>query len=128
MLGNAPIYANIPVTDLEKSKDFYVNTLGLKLEDESVPTVVLLLAGENTRLMLYQRPPVNADHTFASFTVENLLESITELKAKGINFENYDFGNGIKTDENGIMAMGKAKSAWFKDPDGHVLGINEKIN
>lgn len=25
MLGNSPIYANIPVTDLKKSREFYEN-------------------------------------------------------------------------------------------------------
>src|SRR5258707_4545742 len=126
MLGNSPVYANIPVTDMEKSKKFYIEVLGLKLEDEKMQGVALLNGGNSTKILLYQRPPVTADHTFASFVVDDIYASVKELKAKGIVFEQYDMGQGFKTNDEGVMEMGPTKAAWFKDPDGHVLALNSK--
>jgi predicted enzyme related to lactoylglutathione lyase len=42
--------------------------------------------------------------------------------SKGVRFEHYDSGP-IKTNEKGIAEPGGAKIAWFKDPDGNVLGL-----
>jgi hypothetical protein len=37
-------------------------------------------------------------------------------------FEQYDT-DAIKTDERGIATIGDARTAWFKDPDGNILGL-----
>jgi hypothetical protein len=39
-------------------------------------------------------------------------------------FEHYD-QPGLKTDENGVFAMGTMRAAWFKDPDGNTMAITE---
>ena len=44
------------------------------------------------------------------------------LAAEGVEFEHYDT-EAIKTDERGVATIGDARSAWFKDPDGNVLGL-----
>lgn len=128
MLGQYPIAATIPVTDLKRAIDFYVNKLGLKKIDEEKAGVTLE-AGEGTKLYLYQRGPSKADHTLAAFSVTNLESVVKELTAQGIVFEKYDFP-GLKTDEAGIARMeGEGeKGAWFKDPDGNIIGIGERIS
>ena len=124
MLGNSTITPTLVTTDLERTKDFYGNKLGLK-EDPSMTDEngVLYQAGNGTSLYLYKRsnPPV-ADHTLASFRVSNLDEEIAALSQKGVSFEHYDMP-GLKTDEKGIATMGPVKSAWFKDPDGNILSL-----
>lgn len=87
----------------------------------------MLSAGENTRVMLYERAPVNCDHTHASFVVPDILAAMNELKSKGVAFEQYDMGNGFKTDENGVMTVGLSKTAWFKDSEGNILALNQKM-
>jgi hypothetical protein len=32
---------------------------------------------------------------------------------------------GLKTDERGIADLGGAKAAWFKDPDGNILNVEQ---
>lgn len=124
MLGNFRVTATIPVTDIDKAKDFYINKLGLKENPKMKDTDgILLNAGDGTDLYIYQRGQSKADHTLATFKVNDIETLISELFEKGISFEHYDLPNGLKTNEKGIATMGSVKSAWFKDPDGNILAL-----
>lgn len=115
----------IPVTDIQKSIDFYANKLGLKRSAMKVEKDSAMFdAGGGTMLYLYQRPPSHAQHTLASFKVDNLLQTMEELSKAGVTFEHYDMP-GLKTDEKGVVTNGDMKACWFKDPDGNILGIVE---
>jgi hypothetical protein len=80
-------------------------------------------AGNNTKLYLYKRNPTKADHTIASFIVDNIETEVNHLKEKGIIFEEYDLPN-IKT-VNGIATSGNYKSAWFKDTEGNIISVSQ---
>lgn len=127
MLGNAPIAPTIPVTDINRAKDFYTSKLGLTVKEENSAGVTLS-AGDNTAVYLYQRGPSKADHTLAAFRVTDIEAAVEELKGKGVTFEQYDFP-GLKTDEKGIATLESEgeKAAWFKDPDGNILGIGQSL-
>jgi hypothetical protein len=43
------------------------------------------------------------------------------LRERGVTFEEYDLP-GLRT-INGVAAVGQIKGAWFKDPDGNVIGV-----
>jgi catechol 2,3-dioxygenase-like lactoylglutathione lyase family enzyme len=125
MLTNSPVMPTIPVTDINRAIDFYTNKLGLKRASKEVEKDAALFdAGEGTMLYLYQRPPSHAEHTLASFMVENLAQTMDELSKAGVTFEHYDMP-GLKTDEKGVVANEGMKACWFKDPDGNILGIVE---
>ncbi len=121
MLGDAPVSAVLPATDIARVKDFYVNKLGLKLmpgpmDDEGL----MLLAGEGSVLVVYKRPePTKAEHTVAGFKVENVEQLVKDLEAKGVQFEDYDMPN-LKTVDH-IATFGPIKSAWFKDTEGNIV-------
>jgi predicted enzyme related to lactoylglutathione lyase len=86
---------------------------------------VMLQAGGGTGLYLYQRGATKADHTVASFNVNNIEAEMSELKAKGIVFEEYDIPQmHIKT-VNGLATADGAKMAWFKDTEGNILGVTQ---
>jgi catechol 2,3-dioxygenase-like lactoylglutathione lyase family enzyme len=127
MLGTAKVVPTIPVTDLNKAKEFYTNTLGLSVAKES-PMGIQFQAGEGTQLYIYQRGPSKADHTLAAFEVDDLEGTVDALKAKGITFEQYDFP-GLKTNEKGIAdSEGEGeRAAWFKDPDGNILAVSQPL-
>lgn len=119
-------FSGMSVNDLEKAKGFYVGTLGLELTNEKMG-LELKLPGSG-ELFIYEK----ADHQPATFTVLNLVvdnidQAIDELSGKGIKFEQYDLGNGAKTDEKGVLRglsvqMGP-DIAWFKDPAGNILSV-----
>jgi predicted enzyme related to lactoylglutathione lyase len=125
MLSDSPVMPTIPVTDINRAIDFYANKLGLKRSAmQSEKDSALFDAGAGTMLFLYQRPPSPAQHTLASFKVEDLLKTMDDLSQNGVVFEHYDFP-GLKTDEKGIAINEGSKAAWFKDPDGNILGMVE---
>lgn len=125
MISNGVVIATLPVTDAKRARDFYVNKLGLKVVNDD-PDMLILEAGEHTFISLYQRPtPTIADQTVAGFVVDNLDQTIRELKGKGVTFEEYDLPN-VKT-KNGIATMDEGRGAWFKDPDGNILGVVERV-
>jgi catechol 2,3-dioxygenase-like lactoylglutathione lyase family enzyme len=127
MLTDAPISPTIPVTDIQRAKDFYHVKLGFAIISEK-PAGVGFKAGENTKFYIYKRGPSKADHTLASFTVRDVEIAVDELTAKGIVFEQYDFP-GLKTNEKGIAEMPQEgeKGAWFKDPDGNILAVGQEL-
>ena len=125
MLNDSPVMPTIPVTDIQRSIDFYSNKLGLKRSAmETEKDGALFEAGGGTMLYLYKRPPSHAEHTLASFKAEDLQKTMDELSKKGVTFEHYDMP-GLKTDEKGVVVNGGMKACWFKDPDGNILGIIE---
>jgi hypothetical protein len=78
---------------------------------------------------VYERPPGHtaAQHTVAVFLVEDLEEEMSELRSRGVSFEEYDLPdlktkNGLYSDSSGF------KGSWVKDPDGNVLGLTQILD
>ena len=129
MLSNSPIRPTIPVADLNRAQRFYETTLGLKpVQDnnnETTPGITVFECGNSTLIELYQRGPSKADHTVATFEVSNIEEEVNVLRGKGVNFEEYDMPE-IKT-QNGIATQSSVKAAWFKDSEGNILCIHQRM-
>ena len=119
-------FSGFSVDDIDKAKAFYVDTLGLELSSETMGLELHL--PPDFKVFLYEK----ADHQPATFTVLNFVvpdidAAIDELSSKGIEFELYDLGTGIKQDDKGVLrglAAGMGPDiAWFKDPAGNVLSV-----
>ena len=129
MLTNKPVNPTLPAVDLKRARQFYEEKLGLKVVIDDPIVGLMLMAGENTYLYLYQRAATKAEHTVAQFHVDDLAAEVKELQSKGITFEEYDIPEmGLKT-MNGIAKMsspeGEIKGAWFKDTEGNILALVE---
>jgi len=123
MLTNAMVAPTLPAVDIKRARKFYEEKLGLKVVMEDPSPGIMIQCGQGTMLYVYQRAATKADHTVASFKVDDLEAEVKELKAKGVKFEEYNLP-GMKT-VNGIATMGKMKAAWFKDTEGNILGITQ---
>jgi len=55
--------------------------------------------------------------------VKDIEAVMADLRARGVAFEEYDFGE-LKTVE-GLADFGVAKAAWFKDSEGNTYEISE---
>jgi hypothetical protein len=64
-------------------------------------------------------------HTQMSFAVDDVVAVVKELKAKGVVFEEYDYPN-LKT-VNSIAERPDFKGAWFKDSEGNMIGIGQRL-
>lgn len=123
MLTNAPVHPTLIAVDLERAKTFYKEKLGLKIVKEDQASGVLFQAGEGTFLYIYQRSATKAEHTVASFYVDDVETTVKELKVKGVVFEDVDLPSlGVKTID-GIATLDAMKGAWFRDTEGNTLGI-----
>jgi extradiol dioxygenase family protein len=120
VLKNTKAFSSFSVKDLDETKKFYGQTLGLGIS-ESDEGLSLQTQGSSD-VFIYPK----ADHTPATFTVLNFVvddvdKKVDELTKMGIRFEIYDKGD-LKTDDRGVF-QGKPKIAWFKDPSGNFLSI-----
>jgi catechol 2,3-dioxygenase-like lactoylglutathione lyase family enzyme len=125
MLNDMPFAAILPAEDLDRARAFYTEKLGLPEPRKVAPRTLEFRCREGTRLVVYQREGgTQAKHTVAGWMSDDVERTVEELRQKGIEFEQYDQPN-LKTDERGIAVVGRAKSAWFKDPEGNILTITE---
>ena len=123
MLGSATAHATIAVSDLDRAKKFYGDTLGLKVKDERADGTTYEDSAGGWFLVYPSQFAGTAQSTYMSFEVSNLEDEVAELRGAGIVFEEYDFP-GLKT-VNGIAEMQGIRGAWFKDPDGNILALGE---
>ena len=122
MLQTKSAFSSFSVNDLEEAKNFYAQTLGLKVKESEMG---LEIHPGDTDVFIYLKP----NHTPASFTVLNFLvddidKAVDELQKNGVRFEQYD--GEIKTNQKGIHRNGGPSIAWFKDPAGNILSVLEK--
>jgi len=121
MLLKAMVAPTLPAVDLKRARRFYEEILGLKVVMEDPSPGIMLQCGQGTMLYVYQRSTTKADHTVASFKIDDIVTEVKELKDNGVKFEEYNLPN-VKT-VNGIATMGNIKSACFKDSQGNFLSI-----
>jgi catechol 2,3-dioxygenase-like lactoylglutathione lyase family enzyme len=119
-LRDGVLVTTIPVTDLDRAREFYGQTLGLKLLFEGGPSI-RWEAGSGTQLSTFRRGATTADHTVAHFEVKDLDGVVRDLESRGVEFLDYEDGP-LKTTGH-IAPMGQARGAWFKDPFGNILGL-----
>ena len=125
MLSNKSALANIAVKNLEISRKFYENILGLEKIDSVGNEVVVYRCG-NSAIIVYQSQYAGTNKaTSATWKVgEDMDALVKELKSKGVQFEHYEMPNTTLKDD--IHYDGDMKVAWFKDPDGNILNIINK--
>ena len=123
-LATAPVYAVLPAEDLERARGFYEDVLGLSVDTTIGPGAFLASAGGGTKIMVYERARTVAEHTVAGFQVDDLDATMTELRGRGVIFEEYDLP-GLRT-ENGIADMDGSRSAWLTDTEGNIIALSER--
>ena len=114
----------IAVSDLERAKKFYGETLGLTVKDERADGVRYEAGGGSLVLVYPSQFAGTAQSTYMGFEVDDVEKAVGELRERGVVFEEYDMP-GLKT-VDGIAEIEGVKGAWFKDPDGNILSIGQE--
>jgi catechol 2,3-dioxygenase-like lactoylglutathione lyase family enzyme len=112
-------FVSVPVTDMERAKRFYGETLGLpEIEhpEQGFPEYQL---GENVSLYLLQMEKIGsaftAPHTASiALRVPDVAAAQQELEAKGVEFGGEPYDTGV------------CHMAVFKDPDGNTLMLHRR--
>ena len=124
MLKNAPIRAYLPASNINRARKFYEELIGLEPKAEYAGGVVYECGG--AEVFMYPTPNAGTSRASQAFwQVPDVEAEVSELKARGVQFEEYDFP-GI-TMKNSIVTAGGAKTAWFKDTEGNILAIAERL-
>ena len=124
MVAHNRISAVVCSTDLERSRQFYEQKLGLTVSAETIPKHLLFEAGDGTTLLVYGRPsPNGADHTQVRFWCADVAADVRELVERGVEFELVEFGDFKMVDH--VLTTPIGRSAWFKDPDGNTIALFE---
>jgi catechol 2,3-dioxygenase-like lactoylglutathione lyase family enzyme len=123
MLDSGKAVPTIAVSDLDRARKFYEETLGLKPMDERADGVRYQTGGGTWFLVYPTQFSGTNKATYMSFEVDDVEAAVKELRDRGVTFEEYDFP-GLKT-VNGIAEIEGVKAAWFKDLDGNILAIGE---
>ena len=123
MLGSADLVAFVATRDLETAGAFYGTTLQLPLLEANGFAWVYDANGTQLRVTLVESL-ANAPYTVLGWRVEDIAQTIVRLHAAGVRFKRYE---GMDQDEDGVwVAPGGTRVAWFSDPDGNTLSLQQE--
>lgn len=122
MLRGAALVAFVASSDLDRAAAFYVDLLGLSLIERT--PFALLLDGGGTQLRVTRvEGKVSVPYTVLGWSVDDLDAAVEYLRARGVLFTRYA---GMEQDRHDAWtAPGGSRIAWFTDPDGNVLSLQE---
>jgi catechol 2,3-dioxygenase-like lactoylglutathione lyase family enzyme len=127
MLDQSPLYANVPVKDFERAKRWYQEKLGLSPSmDMGGDSGAIYSPGGVTFLLYKTEFAGTGKHTIGTFVVSDIDQEMTDLRARGVVFEDYAMGdkgpntvNGVDRDASGMAA------AWFQDSEDNILALTQ---
>ncbi len=122
MLRTSPVIAFVPSRDLERSRVFYADVLGLSVE-EMTPFACVLVAGATMLRITAVESLQPQPFTVLGWRTSDIHAEVIALAAAGVEFIRYP---GIDQDGLGVWTTpGGDQVAWFHDPDGNTLSLTE---
>lgn len=122
MLSDCPLVGFVSTTDTARARQFYVDTLGLSLVEETPYACVLDANGTQLRITTVDAV-VAAPYTVLGWTVPDVAATVRALIAAGVATLRYE---GMEQDWLGVWASPSgARVAWFRDPDGNILSVTQ---
>lgn len=117
MFEHTRAFSGFSVDDIPKAKQFYGETLGLRVSEQN-GMLRLHIAGGNDPVVYPKKGHTPATFTILNFPVDDIDAAVDELAARGVQFQRYE---GV--DEKGIMRQYPPPIAWFTDPAGNILAV-----
>jgi catechol 2,3-dioxygenase-like lactoylglutathione lyase family enzyme len=125
MLKDANVQPMLPVKDMKAAEKFYEEALGFERVGGGSDHAVKYRSG-GTTLCVYRSEFAGTNKgTAALWEVDDVEGTVKQLKAKGVTFEHYDGMPGL-TREGDVYSAGPMRVAWFKDPAGNILSVQNR--
>ena len=122
MLGDRTIIAMTASTRPDRARAFYVDLLGLTLQEDTPFALVLTGGGVMIRVQKVQAFTPQP-FTQLGWAVPDIAETVRALAAKSVRCERFE---GLQQGSDGIWAAPNGDQvAWFKDPDGNILSLTQ---
>ena len=120
MLSSSDLVPLVGVSDLERARAFYGDTLGLPVADERPFAMVVDSHGTMLRLTAVEQP-APAPYSVLAWRVDDIVATVDGLARRGVDFLLY---GGLDQDAHRIWtAPDGTRVAWFLDPDGNNLSV-----
>ena len=120
-MDGASVHTTLPVLDMARATAFYTEKVGATPSDASEAGAFFII-GESS-FSLYPTPnPSRGGHTQMAIRVPDAMAAITELRGRGVTFEDYDMP-GLKTVDGVADLGGGSQGGWFKDTEGNTIGV-----
>ena len=122
MLASGKMVGFVPTKDYDKARAFYEGKLEFEFVSLDQYALVMSVGGHRIRIAkVHNFTPLKG--TILGWEVKNIETVVTWLRDRGVPSEKYPFAQdrelGIWTAPNGDRV------AWFKDPDGNILGVSQ---
>jgi catechol 2,3-dioxygenase-like lactoylglutathione lyase family enzyme len=122
MLGDHPVFPILLSTDLDATRGFYHELLGLEILREDEGDRIVFRCGGGTQLAVTLSTVGTADsQTQMAWRVPDIRDAVAELRARGVRIEDYEAPDPVTVD--GVADMGHSWAAWFIDPSRNVLAV-----
>lgn len=125
-LAHRAVAMMLPVTDVDRARTFYVESLGLDYTGTNDEGSAMFALDGGATLVLLPRPDSRpSESTAMSFEVDDVSAEVSALEDRGVTFEDYDLPD-LRTVDH-VCEFGDERAAWFKDPDGNVLCLHQTL-
>ena len=122
MLESSTAVAFVATADLDRAHELYAGVLGLAVVERTDFANAYDAGGTPLRVTRVDEPVV-AGYTVLGWIVSDIGGTMAELARRGVRFEHYP---GVAQDGDGVWtAPGGSLIAWFRDPDGITLSLQE---
>jgi catechol 2,3-dioxygenase-like lactoylglutathione lyase family enzyme len=119
MLSDQQVYAAIPTADLDTARRFYEDVLGF-VPREANPAGIYYDASGGTYFVLTRSSgKASGSHTQMAFRVSDIESEVRDLQSRGVTFEEYETPKTV----GGIATIPIGRTAWFRDPEGNLIGM-----
>ena len=122
MLASHAAFPMIAVRNLAQARAFYEGVLGLDPISPKDDGHVAMYNSGGGKIAVYVSSFAGTNRaTAASWEVADVEAEVEALKGKGVSFEHYDLPGAARKGD--VHVSDGLKNAWFKDPEGNILGI-----
>jgi catechol 2,3-dioxygenase-like lactoylglutathione lyase family enzyme len=122
MLGDHPVFPILLSKDLDATRVFYRDRLGLEIIREDPGDRIVFRCGGGTQIAVTLSTVGTADtQTQMAWRVPDIQAALVDLRARGVRIEEYTAPDPVTKD--GVADMGHSWAAWFTDPSGNVLAV-----
>jgi catechol 2,3-dioxygenase-like lactoylglutathione lyase family enzyme len=122
VLNEQPVFPILLSRDLDATRAFYRDTLGLEILREDPGDRIVFRTGAGTQLAVTLSTIGTKDsQTQLAWRVPDIHAAVAELRGRGVRIEEYEAPDPITQD--GIADMGHSWAAWFVDPSDNVLAV-----
>jgi catechol 2,3-dioxygenase-like lactoylglutathione lyase family enzyme len=122
MLNDYDLVAFVATTDIVRARDFYAQTLGLVLVEDTPWACVFDAHGTKVRVTPVESK-ASAPYTVLGWEVPDITIAVRDLTERGVEMMEVD---GIEQDDRGVWTTpGGDQIAWFKDLDDNTLSLSQ---